>query len=432
MYKNLVKGIMLFVLSLLIVSGATTIKAAAATIYPSGVTLDSFKYDNWPLTVKQTYKQYPFYFMYYDKSINMPTMLLFDKQVNIDVGYWTGTHILHVEAVASSYVMFWFQNGVWGQAGGIRSVDTTNGYTLFSMSSVNLNDLVYAHNIGIHNSYSSWDNYMKSNCTDSTYKDNCTFLYKPYPTRIGPDNDRYNDGMSGQNPWVFMRFEYTANSILLSAHWSLVDQNVYESLNRRAFYLDSGGFPVLLSSSVETVKLSQFEDKIFKKETIYKTSFNSGVKFPVLFSLFDSDVNNRTYVFKDKVSCQKYLTDGTVDTTKLAYQTPDFTPDDHGKNTYFSNMPKRSDYDWGIIGDVEYYIDLVLFFIGMPFGILATLFDFIGDFINKSTAWFGDSTTGVIGFFTRLFSFLPLQVNVAIGGLVSLFVVFSIFKMMRK
>ena len=68
----------------------------------------------------------------------------------------------------------------------------------------------------------------------------------------------------------------------------------------------------------------------------------------------------------------------------------------------------------------------------MPFGILATLFDFIGDFINKSTAWFGDSTTGVIGFFTRLFSFLPLQVNVAIGGLVSLFVVFSIFKMMRK
>lgn len=245
-----------------------------------------------------------------------------------------------------------------------------------------------------------------------------------------PDTTKYDQGMNGSNPWVFTRFEYTNTGQLKSYHWSLKDESVYDSQNRRAWYLDTQGYPNLISSTSENVKMYEFTDKVFVTETSYKTSYSTGIKFPVLYSLINADNQNRTLIFKDKASAQKYLSTGEIDPVQLVYETPDYTPDPTVPS-YGDQMPNRADYDDDMGGSFAYIVDLIIYFIKMPFKLLEILFANVGIFLSKVTAWFGDTNHGVIGFITKMFSFLPTEVNVAIGGMVSLIAIFSIWKLVR-
>lgn len=91
------------------------------------------------------------------------------------------------------------------------------------------------------------------------------------------------------------------------------------------------------------------------------------------------------------------------------------------------NIPVRSSYPDGFIGDIQFGFDTLFAYIKMPFQFIASL-------LNSMTSFMGNllnQISGVIGFVTELFSFLPKEITQALSFLIMFSVLFFIIKMVR-
>lgn len=101
-------------------------------------------------------------------------------------------------------------------------------------------------------------------------------------------------------------------------------------------------------------------------------------------------------------------------------------------NQPIEGAPDRSDYEDTIIGGIQYGVDTLIWLISLPFQVIATIFQTLGNFLNQVSAWIGTSNTGVIGFFTSIFGFFPAPVTALIGGVITLIILISIFKFIKR
>jgi hypothetical protein len=92
--------------------------------------------------------------------------------------------------------------------------------------------------------------------------------------------------------------------------------------------------------------------------------------------------------------------DGVDDRTGEITSNPNVT-----NNTGVLNPPKRQDYSSGILGDISFGLDTVLFYVTAPFVWLGNVIKSLMDIINNGFTWVSDFNK----FLASLFSFLPIQ-----------------------
>lgn len=245
-------------------------------------------------------------------------------------------------------------------------------------------------------------------------------------------NKPYYLYQAGNHPTTFAWYEYVDNGVKKTYFFQTQTRTDWENI-KRAFYLDANNRLNLITRNDIKVRVIEFRDEEVFADTLVDTGYNVAYKLDVDYSKFSTNQYNKTYVFKTKQKAQDYLLGKEPVSNDVDYEPPFYTPPsvEESPDSIFGEQPKRSEYPDTILGALNYFVDSAEYYISIPFKLLASTFVSVGNFFRDAMSWIGGSNSGVIGFLTSLFSFLPPQVTIMLTGFLSVLIVFSIYKLFR-